>query len=137
MAEKQNPKERLKEITNSIETVINELLDSDKYKSLLQTMSHFHKYALNNTIIISMQTPDATLVAGSNKWHNGFYRYIKRAKTQSTLSPKTATPSKLKSKVFPLLFAVIMVYRSPITRAMLLLGEMARNLLSLELRLKL
>lgn len=72
MAEKQNHKERLKEITDSIETGIMELFESDKYKSYLQTMSRFHKYSLNNTLLISMQKPDATLVAGFNKWRDGF-----------------------------------------------------------------
>lgn len=61
MAEKQNPKERLKEITESIETGIKEIFESDKYKSYLQTMSRFHKYSFNNTMLISMQKPDATL----------------------------------------------------------------------------
>lgn len=62
MAEKQNHKERLKVITDSIETGIMELFESDKYKSYLQTMSRFHKYSLSNTLLISMQKPDATLV---------------------------------------------------------------------------
>lgn len=78
MAEKQNPKERLKEITDSIEAGIKELFDSDKYKSYLQTMSRFHKYSLNNTMLISMQKPDATLVAGFNKWRDQFSRNVKK-----------------------------------------------------------
>ena len=78
MAEKQNPKERLKEITDSIEVGIMELFESDKYKSYLQTMSRFHKYSLNNTLLISMQKPDATLVAGFNKWRDGFSRFVKK-----------------------------------------------------------
>ena len=78
MAEKQNHKERLKEITDSIETGIKELFESDKYKSYLQTMSRFHKYSLNNTLLISMQKPDATLVAGFIKWRDGFSRHVKK-----------------------------------------------------------
>lgn len=94
MAEKQNPKERLKEITDSIETGIKELFESDKYKSYLQTMSRFHKYSLNNTMLISMQKPDATLVAGFNKWRDGFSRYVKREKR----ALKSLHPPLTKSK---------------------------------------
>lgn len=96
MAEKQNPKERLKEITDSIEAGIKELLESDKYKSYLQTMSRFHKYSLNNTMLISMQKPDATLVAGFNKWRDGFSRYVKKGeKGIKIIAP---TPYKIKEE---------------------------------------
>ena len=96
MAEKQNPKERLKEITDSIETGINELFESDKYKSYLQTMSRFHKYSLNNTLLISMQKPDAALVAGFNKWRDGFSRHVKKGeKGIKIIAP---TPYKIKEQ---------------------------------------
>ena len=96
MAEKQNPKERLKEITDSIETGIKELFESDKYKSYLQTMSRFHKYSLNNTMLISMQKPDATLVAGFNKWRDGFSRHVKKGeKGIKIIAP---TPYKIKEE---------------------------------------
>lgn len=96
MAEKQNPKERLKEITDSIETGIKELFESDKYKSYLQTMSRFHKYSLNNTLLISMQKPDATLVAGFNKWRDGFSRFVKKGeKSIKIIAP---TPYKIKEE---------------------------------------
>lgn len=96
MAEKQNQKERLKEITDSIETGIKELFESDKYKSYLQTMSRFHKYSLNNTLLISMQKPDATLVAGFNKWRDGFSRYVKKGeKGIKIIAP---TPYKIKEE---------------------------------------
>ncbi len=78
MAEKQSHKERLKEITDSIEAGIKELFESDRYKSYLQTMSRFHKYSLNNTLLISMQKPNATHVAGFNKWRDGFSRFVKK-----------------------------------------------------------
>lgn len=96
MAEKQNHKERLKEITDSIETGIMELFESDKYKSYLQTMSRFHKYSVNNTILISMQKPDATLVAGFNKWRDGFSRFVKKGeKGIKIIAP---TPYKIKEE---------------------------------------
>lgn len=65
--EKQTNKERLKDITDSIEKGIRELFQSDKYAQYLRTMSRFHKYSMNNQILIYMQKPDATLVAGYNK----------------------------------------------------------------------
>lgn len=65
MAEqKQSNKERLKEITEGIEKGIQELFESDKYRQYLSTMSRFHRYSVNNTMLIYMQRPDATLVAG-------------------------------------------------------------------------
>lgn len=76
--EKKSQKERLKEITDSIETGIKDMFESDKYKTYLQTMSRFHKYSLNNTMLIAMQKPDATLVAGFNKWKDGFGRNVKK-----------------------------------------------------------
>ena len=60
MAEKQTNKERLKDITDSIETGIKELFESDRYRQYLATMSRFHKYSVNNTMLIYMQRPDAT-----------------------------------------------------------------------------
>jgi antirestriction protein ArdC len=76
MAEKQNNKERLKEITASIEDGIKELFQSDNYAQYLQTMSRFHRYSVNNQVLIHMQKPDATLVAGFNKWKNQFGRNV-------------------------------------------------------------
>ena len=73
MAEKQTNKERLKDITDSIETGIKELFESDRYRQYLATMSRFHKYSVNNTMLIYMQRPDATWVASARllycPWH--------------------------------------------------------------------
>lgn len=60
-------KDRLKEITDGIEQGIKELFTSEKYMQYLRTMSRFHRYSVNNTMLIYMQRPDATLVAGFNK----------------------------------------------------------------------
>ena len=76
MAEKQTNKERLKDITDSIETGIKELFESDRYRQYLTTMSRFHKYSVNNTMLIYMQRPDATHVAGFNKWRDQFGRNV-------------------------------------------------------------
>ena len=74
MAEKQSSRDRLKEITASIEDGIKELFQSESYAQYLQTMSRFHHYSVNNQVLIHMQKPDATLVAGFNKWKNQFGR---------------------------------------------------------------
>ena len=76
MAEKQNSRDRLKEITASIEDGIKELFQSESYAQYLQTMSRFHHYSVNNQVLIHMQKPDATLVAGFNKWKNQFGRNV-------------------------------------------------------------
>lgn len=76
MAEKQSNKDRLKEITASIEDGIKDLFQSDNYAQYLTTMSRFHRYSVNNQVLIHMQKPDATLVAGFNKWKNQFGRNV-------------------------------------------------------------
>ncbi len=92
--EKQTNKERLKDITDSIERGIQDLFQSDKYAQYLRTMSRFHKYSVNNTMLIYMQKPDATLVAGFNKWRDQFERnVIKGEKGIKIIAP---TPFKKK-----------------------------------------
>ncbi len=76
MADRQSSKERLKDITDSIEKGIKELFESEKYRKYLTTMSRFHKYSVNNQMLIYMQKPDATLVAGFNKWRGRFGRNV-------------------------------------------------------------
>lgn len=76
MAEKQSSRDRLKEITASIEDGIKELFQSESYAQYLQTMSRFHHYSVNNQVLIHMQKPDATLVVGFNKWKNQFGRNV-------------------------------------------------------------
>ena len=94
MAEKQSNKDRLKEITDSIENGIKELFESEKYKNYLRTMSRFHKYSVNNTMLIYMQKPDATVVAGFNKWRDQFGRNaLKGEKGIKIIAP---TPYKKK-----------------------------------------
>lgn len=68
MADKPTNRERLQEITAGIEQGIKELFESGKYMRYLSVMSKFHRYSVNNTMLIYMQRPDATLVAGFNKW---------------------------------------------------------------------
>ena len=78
MADHENNKDRLKEITDSIEQGIRDLFQSDRYAQYLRTMSRFHRYSVNNTMLIYMQKPDSTLVAGFNKWRDQFSRNVRR-----------------------------------------------------------
>lgn len=96
MADNSKTKERLKEITDSIETGIKELFESDKYMQYLRTMSRFHSYSLNNTVLISMQKPDATLVAGFNKWRDQFSRNVKKG--ERSIKIIAPTPYKIKKE---------------------------------------
>ena len=93
--EKQTNKERLKEITDSIEAGIKELFASDTYTQYLQVMSRFHRYSVNNQMLIYLQRPDATLVAGFNKWRDQFERNVmKGEKGIKIIAP---TPFKKKN----------------------------------------
>lgn len=93
--EKQTNKERLKDITDSIEKGIEELFQSDKYAEYLRTMSRFHKYSVNNTMLIYMQKPDATLVAGFNKWRDQFERNVMKGEK----GIKIIAPTPFKKKI--------------------------------------
>ncbi len=95
MAEKQSNKERLKDITDSIEQGIKEMFNSDKYKQYLSTMSRFHKYSVNNQVLIYMQRPDATLVAGFNKWRDNFGRNVMKGEK----GIKIIAPTPFKKKI--------------------------------------
>lgn len=92
---KQSNKERLKDITDSIERGIEELFQSDKYAEYLRTMSRFHKYSVNNTMLIYMQRPDATLVAGFNKWRDQFGRNVMKGEK----GIKIIAPTPFKKKI--------------------------------------
>ena len=95
MAEKQTNKQRLKEITDSIEANIQELFQSERYMNYLRTMSRFHKYSFNNTMLIHMQKPDATLVTGYSKWEQKFNRHVKRGEK----GIKIIAPTPFKKKI--------------------------------------
>lgn len=93
--EKQTNKERLKDITDSIERGIQDLFQSEKYAQYLRTMSRFHKYSVNNTMLIYMQKPDATLVAGFNKWRDQFERNVMKGEK----GIKIIAPTPFKKKI--------------------------------------
>ena len=75
MAEKTDA---VKEITDKLEQGLKELFDSEKFKTYLDTMSKFHNYSFNNTLLIAMQKPDATLVAGFQSWQKNFERHVNK-----------------------------------------------------------
>lgn len=70
--------DRVKEITDQLEAGIHDLFESDRYRQWLTTMSRFHNYSLNNTVLIAIQKPDATLVAGYTAWQKQFGRQVNK-----------------------------------------------------------
>ena len=95
MADKPTNRERLQEITAGIEQGIKELFESEKYMRYLSVMSKFHRYSVNNTMLIYMQRPDATLVAGFNKWKNQFERHVKKGEHGITIIAPTPYKKKI------------------------------------------
>ena len=86
---KPSNRERIKEIVTGIEAGIQDLFQSDKFADYLRTMSRFHNYSYNNTILIHMQMPSATHVAGFNKWKNQFGRHVKKGEKGLTIIAPT------------------------------------------------
>ena len=99
MAEnKPTNRERLREITDGIEQDIKELFESEKYMRYLSVMSRFHRYSVNNTMLIYMQKPEATLVAGYNKWKNQFERHVKKGERGITIIAPTPYKKKIEEQ---------------------------------------
>ena len=93
----EKPAEKMKEITDRLEQGITELFDSERYKEYLKVMSRFHNYSFNNTLLIAMQKPDASLVAGFTAWKNNFHRnVIKGEKGIKIIAP---SPFKVKQQM--------------------------------------
>ena len=93
----EKPADKLKEITDRLEQGIKELFDSDRYKEYLRVMSKFHNYSFNNTLLIAMQKPDASLVAGFSAWKNNFGRNV--MKGQKGIKIIAPSPFKIKQEV--------------------------------------
>lgn len=91
-------RERLREITDGIEQGIKELFESEKYMRYLSVMSRFHRYSVNNTMLIYMQKPEATLVAGYNKWKNQFERHVKKGERGITIIAPTPYKKKIEEQ---------------------------------------
>ena len=90
----EKPAEKLKEITDRLEQGITELFGSERYKEYLRVMSKFHNYSFNNTLLIAMQKPDASLIAGFTAWKNQFQRNVKKGEK----GIKIIAPSPFKIK---------------------------------------
>ena len=93
----EKPTEKLKEITDRLEQGITELFDSERYKEYLRVMSKFHNYSFNNTLLIAMQKPDASLVAGFSAWKNNFGRNV--IKGQKGIKIIAPSPYKVKQEM--------------------------------------
>ena len=98
MADKPTNRERLQQITAGIEQGIKELFESEKYMRYVSVMSRFHRYSVNNTMLIYMQKPDATLVAGYNKWKNQFERHVKKGEHGITIIAPTPFKKKIEEQ---------------------------------------
>ena len=95
MADKPTNRERLQQITAGIESRASRNCSrAKKYMRYLSVMSRFHRYSVNNTMLIYMQKPDATLVAGYNKWKNQFERHVKRGEHGITIIAPTPFKKK-------------------------------------------
>ena len=97
MADKPTNKERLKELGEKIEAGIREVFDSDKYAEYLKVMSRFPTYSVNNQMLIRLQRPNATKVAGYNKWQQ-FERHVKRGEHGITIIAPTPYKKKIEEQ---------------------------------------
>lgn len=96
MADERTEKQKVQEITDKLEEGLKELFESEKYKTYLSTMSKFHNYSFNNTLLIAMQKPEATLVAGYKAWQKNFERHVNKGeKASRILAP---APYKIKEE---------------------------------------
>ena len=93
----EKPAEKLKEITDRLEQGITELFDSERYREYLKVMSKFHNYSFRNTVLIAMQKPDASLVAGFSAWKNNFERNV--MKGQKGIKIIAPSPYKIKQEM--------------------------------------
>lgn len=99
--------EKIKQITDKLEQGVHQIFESDNYRAYLSTMAKFHSYSLNNTILIAMQKPGATLVAGYTAWQKDHDRHVKKGEKgiqiiapspykvkqeRDALDPKTGKP---------------------------------------------
>ena len=102
MADAKTEKQKVQEITEKLEQGIKELFESEKYKTYLNTMSKFHNYSFNNTMLIAMQKPDATLVAGFKAWQKNFDRHVKKGeKAIRILAPASYKIKEERDKIDP------------------------------------
>ena len=102
MAENNTEKQRVQELTDKLEQGLQDLFNSDSYRNYLSTMSKFHNYSFNNTLLIAMQKPDATLVAGYKAWQKNFERHVNKGeKAIRILAPAPYKIKEERDKIAP------------------------------------
>ena len=97
-------KQKVKEITDKLEEGLKELFESGKYKNYLSTMSKFHNYSVNNTLLIALQRPDASLVAGYQAWQKNFNRHVNKGEK----GIRILAPAPYKIKEWALLWQLLL-----------------------------
>ena len=101
MAENKNA-QQVREITDKLEQGIKELFESERFKEYLRTMSKFYNYSFNNTLLIAMQKPEATYVAGYTSWQRNFDRQVmKGEKGIKILAPAPYKAQEEREKIDP------------------------------------
>ena len=102
MADNNTEKQRVQELTDKLEQGLQDLFNSDSYRNYLSTMSKFHNYSFNNTLLIAMQKPDATLVAGYKAWQKNFERHVNKGeKAIRILAPASYKIKEERDKIDP------------------------------------
>ena len=102
MADNNTEKQRVQELTDKLEQGLQDLFNSDSYRNYLSTMSKFHNYSFNNTLLIAMQKPDATLVAGYKAWQKNFERHVNKGeKAIRILAPAPYKIKEERDKIAP------------------------------------
>ena len=91
-------KREMQDILKNLEKGIQELFESSRYREYLRVMSRFHRYSFNNTMLIYMQRPDATLVAGFQKWKKQFERHVKKGEHGITIIAPTPYKKKIEEQ---------------------------------------
>lgn len=94
MADERTEKQIVQEITDKLEEGLKELFESERYKTYLSIMSKFQNYSFNNTLLIAMQKPEATFVAGYKAWQRNFERHVNKGEKQSPFLPWLLIKSK-------------------------------------------
>ena len=103
MADNNTEKQRVQELTDKLEQGLQDLFNSDSYRNYLATMSKFHNYSFNNTLLIAMQKPDATLVAGYKAWQKNFERHVNKGeKAIRILAPAPYKIKEERDKIDPI-----------------------------------
>ena len=113
MADERTEKQKVQEITDKLEEGLKELFESEKYKTYLSTMSKFHNYSFNNTLLIAMQKPEATLVAGYKAWQKNFERHVNKGeKAIRILAPAPYKIKEERDKMDPVTGEMMLIIKS-------------------------